>query len=141
MRLSRRRTLTLGMAGAAIAMLPVPGRAGTAPQTSALIERFTGGAQTVAGPLTLSAPAVADNGASVTITVDCPGAAAIRVLAPANPTPTVCTFTFGPLAGSRTVSTRIRLADSQEVIALARMEDGSFVEARTRVSVTLSGCT
>lgn len=140
MRLSRRRTLTLGMAGAAIAMLPGTGRA-DAPETRALIERFTGGAQTVSGPLELTAPSVAENGASVTISVDCPGATAIRVIAPANPTPEICTFNFGPLAGSQRASTRIRLADSQEVIVLARMQDGGFAEARKRVSVTVSGCT
>jgi len=140
MRLSRRRTLTLGMAGAAIAMLPVAGRADT-PETRALIARFTGGAPTISGPLELTTPAVAENGASVTISVECPGAEAIRVIAPANPTPEICTFSFGPLAGSQRVATRIRLADSQEVIALARMPDGSFTEARKRVSVTVGGCT
>ncbi|MCC5971337.1 MAG: thiosulfate oxidation carrier protein SoxY [Pararhodobacter sp.] len=140
MRLSRRRTLTLGMAGAAIAMLPVPGGADAA-QDDDLIARFTGGAETVSGPLTMDAPSVAENGASVTISVECPGAVSIRVLALANPTPVICTFTFGPLSGSHRVSTRIRLAESQEVIALARMEDGSFAEARAHVSVTLGGCT
>lgn len=140
MRLSRRRTLTLGMAGAAIAVLPMPGRAGAQP-TDALITRFTGGAQTVTGPLELTLPSVADNGASVNVSVECPGATAIRLIAPANPTPEVFTASFGPLAGSQRASTRIRLAESQEVIALARMADGSFAEARAHVSVTVSGCT
>ncbi|WP_333831351.1 thiosulfate oxidation carrier protein SoxY [Pararhodobacter sp.] len=140
MRLSRRRTLTLGMAGAAIAMLPLRGRA-EAGQIDALIARFTDGAQTSPGALVLEAPRVAENGASVSVTVDCPGAVSIRLLAPANPTPELGTFTFGPLAGSQRVSTRIRLAESQEVIALARMTDGSFAEARAHVSVTISGCT
>ncbi len=140
MRLSRRRTLTLGMAGAAIAVLPVRGHA-TAPQTDDLIARFTGGARTVSGQLTLTLPSVATNGASVNVSVDCPDAVAIRLIATANPTPEVFTVAFSPLAGSQRISTRIRLAESQEVIALARMPDGSFAEARAHVSVTTSGFT
>ena len=128
--------MAVGMAGFAVTLAPIRANA----EIDALIERFTGGAPLVEGPLTLTAPAVAENGSAVGITVSCPGARRIRIIAPANPNPEVCTFVFGPRAGSRTVTTRIRMAESMDLIALARMEDGSFVQASARVSVTLGGC-
>jgi len=137
MQISRRRALAIGMAGLAITLTPIRSSA----ETDALIARFTGGVPPVDGPLTLTAPTVAENGSAVGITVACPGASTIRILAPANPNPEVCTFTFGPLAGSQSVTTRIRMAESMDLIALARMQDGSFVQTSARVSVTLGGCT
>ena len=62
------------------------------------------------------------------------------LLAAGNPTPAVATFNFGPLAGSRSGSTRIRLAKTQDVIAVAKMEDGSFKMAKATVKVTIGGC-
>jgi sulfur-oxidizing protein SoxY len=52
----------------------------------------------------------------------------------------VATFNFGPLAGSQSASTRIRLAGTQEVVAIAKMADGSFVKASSTVKVTIGGC-
>jgi sulfur-oxidizing protein SoxY len=52
----------------------------------------------------------------------------------------VGTFTFGPLAASQSASTRIRLASTQDVIAIAKMADGSFVQATNNVKVTIGGC-
>lgn len=136
MEFTRRDTLSLGLAGVALAVLPVAARA----EAQALIEQFTGGAPTGAGQLTLIAPEIAENGNSVTIEVSCPGAEAIRLLAPANPNPEVCTFRFGPLAGNTAVTTRIRMADTQEIIALAQMADGSFQQTSALVRVTIGGC-
>jgi sulfur-oxidizing protein SoxY len=62
------------------------------------------------------------------------------LLAAGNPSPDVCTFNFGPLAGSQSASTRIRLAGEQDVIAIARMPDGTFKQARQNVRVTIGGC-
>jgi sulfur-oxidizing protein SoxY len=52
----------------------------------------------------------------------------------------VATFRFGPLAGSSHASTRIRLAESQNVVAVAKMQDGSFKMAKREVKVTIGGC-
>lgn len=136
MEFSRRDTLSLGLAGVALAVLPATARA----ETEALIERFTGGAPTSSGQLTLIAPEIAENGNSVAVEVRCPGATAIRLLAPANPNPEVCTFRFGPLAGDTSATTRIRLADTQEIVALAEMADGSFQRTSALVRVTIGGC-
>ena len=56
------------------------------------------------------------------------------------PVPNVATFTFGPLSASRSASTRIRLARTQNIVAIAQMEDGSFQKASANVKVTIGGC-
>jgi sulfur-oxidizing protein SoxY len=94
----------------------------------------------VAGALTLNAPEIAENGNTVPIQVGAEGAVAIMVLATGNPTPGVATFTFGELAGAHMASTRIRLAGTQDVVAVAKMADGSFKQASANVKVTIGGC-
>ena len=104
------------------------------------IATFTGGSDAASDGITLIAPEIAENGNTVPIDVDAPGAAAIILFAAGNPNPDVCTVNFGPAAGSHMVSTRIRLAGEQEVVAIARMADGSFKQARQNVRVTIGGC-
>jgi len=72
--------------------------------------------------------------------VSAPGAVEIALFASGNPTPAVATFKFGPLSGSRSGSTRIRLAKTQDVVAIAKMEDGTFRQASATVKVTIGGC-
>lgn len=136
MTITRRDTLALGLGATAVAALPLKAKAAG----EAEIEAFTGGAAVGEGGLTLDAPEIAENGNTVPISVSAPGAAAVMVLALGNPTPPVATFNFGPLAGSREAATRIRLAGTQDVLAIARMEDGSFVQASANVKVTIGGC-
>lgn len=136
MKLTRRDTILLAMGSAAAAMLPVKSFADVAENIAA----FTGGAEVGNAGITLIAPEIAENGNTVPITVEAPGAVSIMVLAAGNPTPAVGTFNFGPLAGSQTASTRIRLAGTQDVIAIAKMADGSFVQAQQEVKVTIGGC-
>ena len=74
------------------------------------------------------------------ISIDAPGAVAITVLAAGNPTPGVAKFNFGAGSGSQSCTTRIRLAGTQDVIAVAEMADGSFSAAYQTVKVTIGGC-
>ncbi len=136
MELTRRQTLAMGAAAAMVATLPLRARAAA----DDLIADFTGGADIGTGGITLTAPEIAENGNTVPISVDAPGAEAIMVLAMGNPTPAVCTFKFGPLAGAQSASTRIRLAGTQDVVAVAKMADGSFVQTSSTVKVTIGGC-
>ena len=136
MKLTRRHTLTLAMGTAVAALLPL--RATAAAEDS--IAAFTGGAEVGSAGITLVAPEIAENGNTVPIEVSAPGAVSIMVLAEGNPTPGVATFNFGPLAASQFASTRIRLAGTQNVIAVAKMADGTFVQARQEVKVTIGGC-
>lgn len=136
MRLTRRDTLMLAAGGAALAVLPM--RATAAADDA--IAAFTGGAELGEGGITLTAPEIAENGNTVPIEVDAPGATEVRVFAAGNPVPDVVGFTFGPLAAAQFASTRIRLAGTQDVIAIAKMADGSFVKASQEVKVTIGGC-
>jgi len=137
MELTRRKTLALGAGAFVAGALPLPVFAAAG---DAEIEAFTGGAALGDAGITLTAPEIAENGNTVPIAVDAPGAVEIMVLALGNPTPPVATFKFGAMAASHTASTRIRLAGTQDVIAVAKMADGSFVKATSAVKVTIGGC-
>ncbi|ATG43117.1 sulfur oxidation protein SoxY [Phaeobacter piscinae] len=136
MEFSRRDTLGLGLGAAALTMLPLRVVAATEDR----IAEFTGGADMADTGLILTAPEIAENGNTVPIAVDAPGATAIMILATGNPTPGVATFAFGPLAASQSASTRIRLAGTQDIVAVAKMADGSFAKASSTVKVTIGGC-
>jgi sulfur-oxidizing protein SoxY len=137
MELTRRGMIALGAGAAAIALMPaLPAHAAV----DDAIQAFTGGAAVGEGGITLSTPEIAENGNTVPVSVSAPGAVSIMLLAAGNPNPDVGTFNFGPLAASQSASTRIRLASTQDVIAIAKMADGSFVQARNEVKVTIGGC-
>ncbi|MCQ0972139.1 thiosulfate oxidation carrier protein SoxY [Paracoccus sp. TK19116] len=136
--MTRRKTLATGI-GAMGAALFVPQLA-MAATTEEAISAFTGGATPGEGDLTLTAPEIAENGNTVPIEVSAPGAESIIILAAGNPNPDVATFNFGPLAGEQSASTRIRLAKTQDVVAVAKMSDGSFIQAKQEVKVTIGGC-
>ncbi|CUH46648.1 thiosulfate oxidation carrier protein SoxY [Ruegeria atlantica] len=136
MELSRRETLALGLGAAFLTIMPL--RVNAAAEDA--IAAFTGGADVADGGVTLTAPEIAENGNTVPIEVSAPGAAAILIVAAGNPEPGVATFNFGALAAEQAASTRIRLAGTQDVIAVAKMADGSFAKASATVKVTIGGC-
>ena len=135
---SRRNILAIG--SGTLAFAAFTGLPAFASLTDEAIAAITGGANIVEGGVDLTAPEIAENGNTVPIEVSAPGAVSISLLAAGNPTPKVATFNFGPLSGSRAGSTRIRLAGTQEVIAIAKMEDGTFHRASATVKVTIGGC-
>lgn len=119
----------------------------TSPEREALLRQITGGATVRPGRVTFDTPELADNGHAVPvrIAVDSPMTAAdhvrsITVIAERNPRPIVATFTLGPYSGRAQVVTRIRLADGQEVLALAQLSDGSYWSGGARVVVTELAC-
>jgi sulfur-oxidizing protein SoxY len=136
MEFSRRDTLAMGLGAAVMTMIPFRVSASVDDK----IQEFTGGAAMADTGVTLTAPEIAENGNTVPIEVNAPGATAIMVLAAGNPTPGVATFNFGPLAASQSASTRIRLAGTQDVVAIAKMADGSFARTSSTVKVTIGGC-
>ena len=136
MTFTRRETLAVGGAALAVAALPAKLMASTAD----LIAGVTGGAAASSDGIELTAPEIAENGNTVPIAVSAPGAVAITLLAGGNPTPGVATFNFGAGSAEQSASTRIRLAGTQDVIAVAKMADGSFAAAAQTVKVTIGGC-
>ncbi|MEP4195332.1 MAG: thiosulfate oxidation carrier protein SoxY [Aliishimia sp.] len=137
MDVTRRNAILIGAGTFVAAGLPLPAAASLSDEA---IAAFTGGAEIGTGDITLSAPEIAENGNRVPIEVSSGAAVEILVLATANPTPSVAIFKFGKLAASRAASTRIRLAGTQDVVAIAKMENGSFVQASSTVKVIIGGC-
>ncbi len=138
MELTRRNMLVLS--SAAVAASGLGAMPAFASLTDDEIAKFTGGAELGEGAITLTAPEIAENGNTVPIEVSAPGAAAVMLLADGNPVPNVATIKFGPLNPTRSASTRIRLATTQNVVAIAQMEDGTFQKASANVKVTIGGC-
>jgi sulfur-oxidizing protein SoxY len=116
-------------------------------ELTAAIQAYTGGAALKAGRVNLDIAPIVDNGNTVpiTVTVDSPMTAADHVTAIAvfnerNPQREVAKFSLSERAGRASVSTRIRLATSQKLVAVARMSDGSFWSHTVEVVVTIAAC-
>lgn len=146
--LTRRGLLAAGSAGLAAAVLLRPGSAKASDEAIELIERLTGRKLTESDRVRLEMPAVFPTGYTVpmTLAVDSPMTAfdhvrRVRVFAPKNPIVEVASFHFAPLRSAARVSTRIRLAAPQYVVAVAEMNDGAFLMTKTWVDVATNGCT
>jgi sulfur-oxidizing protein SoxY len=144
---TRRGVLALAAGGMAITVLPRPASAQLAAPTQAAIDRLRGSRTPQEGRITLRAPPIAENGNTVplTVSVESPMTAtdhvkAIYVFADKNPTPDVATFHLTPAMGRASADTRIRLGQTQDVVALAEMSDGTLFMARAEVKVTIGGC-
>src|SRR6266851_2189514 len=111
------------------------------------IRKIVGEAALRHGKVALDVPPLVENGNAVplTVSVDSPmteaaHVKAIHIVNEKNPQPYVISVTLGPRAGRASLSTRIKLADSQQVVALAEMSDGSFWSEAADVIVTLAAC-
>ena len=143
----------LGLAGSAAVLGAVPLadaaiRRGDARDDDASDQSRGRRAAVRTGKVKLDMPPLVENGntVSMTVSVDSPMTAAdhvvsIHVFNEKNPQPNMGNFYLGPRAGRAQISTRIRLADSQKIIAIAKLSDGSFWSATTDVVVTLAACT
>ncbi len=142
--LPRRHVLVLATAGL---MAPGLASAQQPEDLAAAIAAYTGGGQLQRGKVKLEIEKLVDNGNAVPITVrvDSPMTAAEHVSAIAvfnerNPQRDVARFTLGPRAGKAEVATRIRLATSQKLVAVARLSDGSYWSDTVDVVVALAAC-
>jgi sulfur-oxidizing protein SoxY len=150
-RTSRReflRTIGGAAAGLGLGALVVvePARATPAAMQEA-IRKVVGSAKVTPGKITLELPPLIENGNAVplAVSVDSPMTAAdhvkaIHVFTEKNPQPDVASFRFSPRAGRARVATRIRLADSQTVVAICELSDGSFWSDSAGIVVTLAAC-
>ena len=148
---SRRRFLGLAGSTAVLGAIPIvtvrPAEA-TPAMLATAIRNVVGEAVVRTGKVKLDVPPLVENGNTVpmTVSVQNPMTAndyvkSIHVFNEKNPQPNVGNFYLGPHAGRAQVSTRIRLADSQKVVAIARLSDDSFWSATVDVVVTLAACT
>ena len=141
-----RRVFVLAGAGAALCALAPAARA-TPAEMEAAIRAFTGGAAATPGGVKVDIPVLLESGNSVplTVSVDSPmtpqsHVRAIAVFNERNPQPKIAVFHLTPRSGRAVVSTRIRLGDSQKVVAIAQMSDGTFRSGEIEVIVTLPAC-
>jgi sulfur-oxidizing protein SoxY len=113
----------------------------------AALKRIVGDSPVRKGRVKLTLPPLIDNGNSVPLSVavespmtEADHVAAIHVLTEKNPLPDVVSVHLGARAGRASLTTRVRLADTQTVTAIAQMSDGSFWSDGAEVVVTLSAC-
>jgi sulfur-oxidizing protein SoxY len=137
---------------AALAALPFAGASVSRAQTRSdsvqtMLSELTAGAPLRNGRVRLDIPVLADNANSVAlkVSVDSPMTPSayvksVHVYAERNPRPNIANFYLGPHAGRAEIATRIRLATSQSVLAVAAMSDGTFWSGAAEVSVSNAAC-
>jgi sulfur-oxidizing protein SoxY len=151
---TRRNFLSATASLAAAALMPLNARAqatkdlrGTEKDMLAAIEKFSAGKPVGKGRVKLDVPPLVDNGNTVAISVavDSPMTEAdhvksIVIFSERNPEPVIMGFKLGPRAGRASVSTRVRLADTQTLVAVAEMSDGSYWSGSAPTVVTIAAC-
>ena len=146
--LNRRQILGAGAGALATAVLGATGSPAVAANDSAdLIKKFTGGKQPAEGKVKLDLPEIAENGNTVpmTVSVESPMTeqsyvSEVLVVGDGNPNGGMVTFHFTPASGVAEANTRVRLATTQTITAVAKMNDGSLYTASRQVKVTIGGC-
>lgn len=146
---TRRHVLVvMGAAGVAAGTGVLPRRAAAdAAAVDEAIKKAIGDRQVQSGRITLDLPQIAENGNTVPIgfSVDSPmtdgdHVKAVHIFAEGNPLPAVATFHFTPMSGVAKASTRMRLAKTQNVVAVAEMSNGDVYRETVEVKVTIGGC-
>jgi len=143
--LRRRRLLKAAGAGLVGWLVPNAASAQVWKQVEA-IRQIAGTAAVVNDGLDMSLPLVAEDGSSVPVTIQTRSDAGmgrivkLDLFAPKNPTAEIAAFEFTGGLEALKLSTRIRLSESQTVVALARTEDGRLWVTERAVRVTTSGC-
>jgi sulfur-oxidizing protein SoxY len=147
-RLDRRQVLGVSAGALATAALGATISPAVAANDSAdLIKKFTGGKTPAEGKVKLDLPEIAENGNTVplTVLVESPMTeqsyvSDVLIVADGNPNGGMAMFHFSPASGVAEANTRVRLAATQTITAVARMNDGSFFTASRQVKVTIGGC-
>ena len=143
-----RREFLIGSVGIGlISAVPVGSASATPAMLEEAIRNVLGESNLQKGKITLDVPPLVENGNAVpvTIIVDSPmteadHVKAIHVFNEKNPQPRVISVALGPRAGKARVATRIKLADTQRIVGVAEMSDGSFWTGEANVIVTIAAC-
>jgi sulfur-oxidizing protein SoxY len=146
--MDRRAFLRTAGAGLGLVSIVAVRPAGATPERmQSAIRRVVGSAPVTPGRVKLELPPLSENGHAVPLTVsvespmtEADHVRAVHVFTEINPLPDVATFRFSPRSGRARVSTRVRLANTQTVVAIGELSDGSFWSDRATVVVTLAAC-
>jgi sulfur-oxidizing protein SoxY len=144
---SRRDVLLAGIAGLGATVLKIEPAAATPETMQRAIRQIVGEAPVRKGKVTIDVPALVENGNTVALAIEVQSpmtaqdyVKTIHVFNEKNPLPNVISAHLGPHAGRAKVATRFRLADTQTIVAIAELSDGSFWSASADVIVTLAAC-
>jgi sulfur-oxidizing protein SoxY len=145
--LTRRSTLTAG-ALAAFASLLGP-RLAFADEKAVMaeIKKLYGEKPMAEGKIKLDVPEIAENGLVVPVNVEVESpmteadyVKAVHIYADGNPQPGIVSYSFTPACGKASAATRMRLAQTQNIVCVAEMSNGSLHMAKANVKVTIGGC-
>jgi len=144
---SRRETLGLAAAAGLAALLAPRMSIADEPAVAAEIKKLYGDKKIESGKIKLDVPEIAENGLVVPINVDVESpmtdadyVKAVHVFADGNPLPGIVTYRFTPACGKASASTRMRLAQTQNIVCVAEMSNGNLHMAKANVKVTIGGC-
>lgn len=139
--------LGLSLAAPATAQDASPVPAPPPPLWQQEVDKILKGAKPVQGKIIVDIPEIAENGNTVpfSLSMESPmteanHVRALHVIAAGNPQPGIAVFRFTPDSGKAAVSSRMRLARTQDVIVIADLGGGNFVMAKRNVKVTIGGC-
>ncbi|PAY07857.1 thiosulfate oxidation carrier protein SoxY [Bradyrhizobium sp. UFLA03-84] len=145
--INRRQAFALGGGFVVLTLMPMAADAEVTNDAAKWIEKFTGGKQPAKGKISLDLPEIAENGNTVPLSINIESSMTadsyvkeVMIIADGNPNAGVATLSFTPLSGKAEASIRIRLATTQNVVAIAKMSDGSMFAEQKIVKVTIGGC-
>ncbi len=146
-RLLSRRDFAVGGVSALLAAFAAGGAAANTDSLGAMVKRLFGDKSFEEDRVRLIAPAIAENGTVVPITIEVDSpmtprdhVLSLHLFALENPVPQVSSYMFSPYNGRAAVSTRIRLAKSQDILAIAEMSDRTIHAAKTPIKIMIGGC-
>lgn len=147
-----RRDFVVGV-GAAAMLAALLGRTGAAnaqekqPTFEEVMKKIVGDKKPQEAKIAIELPEIAENGNTVPYSVavesamsDADHVKSLHILSSGNPSPTIATFHFTPLSGEAKVSSRMRLAKTQDIYAVAELSNGSMLVGKRTVKVTIGGC-
>lgn len=144
---TRRETLSLAAAAGFAALLAPRISIADEAAVTAEIKKLYGDKPLGSGKIKLDVPEIAENGLVVPINIDVESpmtdadyVKAVHVFADGNPLPGIVTYRFAPACGKASASTRMRLAQTQNIICVAEMSNGNLHMAKANVKVTIGGC-
>ena len=144
---TRRETMTLAAIAGLAAMLAPRMSFADEKAVAAEIAKLYGDKKLESGKIKLDVPEIAENGLVVPVNVDIESpmtdadyVKAVHIFADGNPLPGVVTYRFTPACGKASASTRMRLAQTQNIVCVAEMSNGTLYTAKSNIKVTIGGC-
>jgi len=145
--LTRRRALTAGALAAFASLLGSRLAFADEKAVMAEIKKLYGDKPTAEGKIKLDVPEIAENGLVVPINVEVESpmteadfVKAVHIYADGNPLPGIVSYSFTPACGKASAATRMRLAQTQNIVCVAEMSNGALHMAKANVKVTIGGC-